>query len=272
MREDITTPPRSSDLPFQVKMTGISYCDGTYEINRRSSPLTCMEYVVKGKGTVTEDGRTFEAKAGDIYLLHEGRDHYYHSDDEEPWEKIWMNLTGTAVEHLLSAYGLNLVNHVSGVDLETDFKNFYKIAGECTSATEVSDRCSVLFHEILQKIAHHLREENQIEATAGRIKEMIDSSAGFDLNLEEIAGQLFFTKTHIIRVFRKAYGVTPYEYILSGKLRLAKDLLANTSLTVTEISARLNFCDPHYFTNFFRSRTGITPREYRKQKAENKSI
>ncbi len=267
MKEEITTPPRASDLPFQVMMTGISYCDGSYAISRRASPLTCIEYVVKGKGTVTEDGRTFEAKAGDIYLLHEGRNHHYHSDNEDPWEKIWMNLSGTAVEHLLSAYGLDLINHVTGIDLEEEFRNFYRIAGECTSAMEVSDRCSVLFHRILQKIAHHLREDNQNVTTARRMKEMIDSSAGFDLDLDKIAGRLFFTKTHIIRVFREAYGITPYEYILSGKLRLAKDLLANTSLTVTEISARLNFCDAHYFTNFFRSRTGVTPREYRKQKA-----
>ena len=39
MREEITTPPRSARLPFQIRMSGISYCDGTYVIRRTASPI-----------------------------------------------------------------------------------------------------------------------------------------------------------------------------------------------------------------------------------------
>ncbi len=273
MREDIATPPRSSDLPFQVLMSGISYCDGTYIIRRTHSPLTCIEFIVQGEGSVTENEHTFTAKSGDIYILHEGNRHCYYSDEKDPWIKIWMNLSGPAVDHLLYAYGLNLVNHVTGLNLEQDFRQFYQIAGECRTALEVSDRCSLLFHQILQKIAAHVRRAESSSGSVGRsvtaqkIKELIDSTNGFNITLEDIAKQLFFTKTHIIRVFREEYQITPYEYILARKLRLAKDLLINTSLPVSEIAAYLNFCDAHYFTNFFRSRTGKTPREYRKQNA-----
>lgn len=267
MREDITAPPQSTGLPFQVRMSGISYCDGSYVIRRPASRLTCMEFVIRGKGTVSENGVSFSAEAGDIYLLHEGRDHYYYSDGEDPWIKIWMNLSGTAVEHLIYAYGLNAVNHVRGLDLEQEFREFYETAGASKTAVECSDRCSVLFHQILQKIAGHLRnQEDSGSATARRIKEIIDAAKGYDVSLEDLAQQMFFTKTHLIRVFRAEYNVTPYEYILARKLRLAKDLLINTSLPIAEISSYLNFCDAHYFTNFFRSRAGMSPREYRKRK------
>ena len=266
MKEEIATPPRSSGLPFQVRMSGISYCDGTYFIRRTASPLTCMEYIIDGEGTVTENGKGFTAKKGDIYLLREGNNHHYYSSETDPWVKIWMNLSGPAVEHLLYAYGLDGVNHISGLDLEHDFREFYETARACKNAAECSDRCSILFHRILQKISDHLRRQaGTTSPTAQKMKELIDASKGYDITLEELSKQLFFTKTHLIRIFREKYKVTPYEYILTRKLRLAKDLLTNTSLSITEISAYLNFCDAHYFTNFFRSRTGITPKEYRKQ-------
>ena len=267
MREEITTPPRSARLPFQIRMSGISYCDGTYVIRRTASPITCMEYVIEGKGSVTENDETFTAQAGDIYLLHEGKDHYYFSDAQEPWTKIWMNLTGTTVEHLIYAYGLDRINHVRGLNLSEEFHRFYDTARTCVTAEEAADRCALIFHEILQKIADYLRTQTAEESSTARtIKGLIDAAPAYNITLEELSGQLYFSKTHLIRVFRAEYKVTPYEYILSRKLRLAKDLLTNTSLSVGEISAYLNFCDAHYFSNFFRERTGTTPREYRKGK------
>lgn len=265
MREEIATPPRSGGLPFRVQMSGISYCDGSYIIRRPSSKITCMEYILEGEGTVCEGERSFTAKKGDIYLLHEGKDHYYFSDGDSPWVKIWMNVTGPATEHLLYAYGLDRVNHIPGLNLEKDFRAFYETAKGCTTATEVSETCSLIFHRILHKIAEHLRDSAPDSTTARKMKEIIDGAKGYDITLEQLSKELFFTKTHLIRVFRAEYHITPYEYILSRKLRLAKDLLINTSLPITEIAAYLNFCDAHYFTNFFRSRTGIAPREYRKR-------
>ncbi len=267
MREIITTPPYCGHLPFRVLMSGISYCDGSYVIRRNTSPLTCIEYVIQGEGTVHEDGRSFTARAGDIYILHEGRNHYYYSDDKNPWIKIWMNLSGSAVEHLLSAYGLQMVNQISGLNLEEDFKAFYTMASECHVANEVSEKGAILFHQILQKIATYRAEETDpYTENARKIKEIIDTAENFEVSLDDIANTLHFTKTHLIRTFRQSYRMTPYEYILAQKLRLATDLLTNTNLPISEIAVYLNFCDSHYFSTFFRSRTGISPREYRKQK------
>ena len=270
MREEIATPPGSSGLPFRVRMSGISYCDGSYLIHRPKSPLTCIEYILKGKGTVTENGETFQAKEGDIYLLHEGRSHHYYSDGDDPWIKIWMNLSGSAVDHLISAYGLDRINHVEGLNLEAEFREFYQCARTAATAEEMSDKGAILFHSILQKITDHLRKTSGSDSpTAKKIKEIIDGAKGYNVTLEDIAKETFFTKTHLIRVFREEYHTTPYEYILSRKLRLAKDLLVNTSLPISEISSYLNFCDAHYFTNFFRSRTGVSPKEYRKREKMN---
>ena len=94
MYEDIICFTPEKDYPFTVSMTGISYCDGSYIINRPHSFTSCIEYIIEGSGTVMCNNRRYTAKKGDVYLLREGTDHYYYSDTDTPWTKIWINFTG----------------------------------------------------------------------------------------------------------------------------------------------------------------------------------
>ena len=65
MYEDlIAFTPNVPNAPFQILMSGISYCDGTYKISRPNSPLYCFEYIYKGKGMVHLNQAAFPAKAG----------------------------------------------------------------------------------------------------------------------------------------------------------------------------------------------------------------
>lgn len=72
---------------FAVEMTGITYPDPRYHIEREHSPLHCMEYVISGEGHIVMDGREYRPKAGDAYLLAAGKDHSYWADADRPWKK-----------------------------------------------------------------------------------------------------------------------------------------------------------------------------------------
>ena len=58
-------------------------------------------------------------------------------------------------------------------------------------------------------------------------------------------------------------GITPYHYLLERKAGVAKQLLKNTAMSITEIAHRLGFSNCHYFSAFFSKRAGMSPREYR---------
>ena len=59
-------------------------------------------------------------------------------------------------------------------------------------------------------------------------------------------------------------GKTAKDYINDRMLVAAKRLLADDSLSITQVSQALGFEYPQHFVRFFKARTGVTPSEYRK--------
>ena len=72
------------------------------------------------------------------------------------------------------------------------------------------------------------------------------------------------SKYHFCRRFRNAVGTTVMDYILRTRIMMAKDMLDNENMTVTEISNKCGFSSLSYFSRVFKEKTGKTPVEYRK--------
>jgi len=72
------------------------------------------------------------------------------------------------------------------------------------------------------------------------------------------------SRSNLMRVFRKATGQTPIEYLLRLRIQKAMELLRNSSLSITEIALEVGFNDSNYFTRQFRRVLGETPRSFRR--------
>lgn len=67
----------------------------------------------------------------------------------------------------------------------------------------------------------------------------------------------------LARRFRRFFNDSPMDYLISLRINRVKKLLLHTDLTVTEIAYQTGFKDSSYLTRQFKSRTGMTPRQYR---------
>lgn len=85
------------------------------------------------------------------------------------------------------------------------------------------------------------------------------------LTLDEIAAALYVSKCYLCRAFSRAVGMTVMEYIGSRRLVLAKQLLAETSKSISEIAVEAGFSGFSYFSNYFRRAEGKTPSVYRRE-------
>lgn len=266
MWEDIRTfPPAKEHLPLTMELCGVSYCDGSYLIYRKRSPIWVAEYVVEGTGTVILDGVQHTASAGDVYLLPAGHEHRYFSDSLHPWTKIFFNASGPVIQNLVEAYGL--AGHVvfKSCPLEKLFRELIALTEKKLAPDELLSRSALRIHQILIELFRKSRKQDPVSPEAYQLKNYIDSRITGHLTMDELSSTIHRSVDNAIHIFKSAFGKTPYAYYLERKLELAKNLLTNTKLPIGQISAYLGFEDPHYFSNRFRWFTQQSPSDYRKQ-------
>ena len=92
----------------------------------------------------------------------------------------------------------------------------------------------------------------------------IDGNAG----LEEIAGQFELSSRQIRRIVQKELGVPPIQLLLTRRLLLAKQLLTETALPVTEIAFASGFSSLRRFNDAFNARYKMAPTRLRKKATE----
>lgn len=86
-----------------------------------------------------------------------------------------------------------------------------------------------------------------------------------DLSRHEIAKAAHISESYLSHLFSKETGLSIKDYINNERLKLAKSLLADTSLPISLVAMRSGYNSPSYFGAFFKKATGTTPAEYRKQ-------
>ena len=97
---------------------------------------------------------------------------------------------------------------------------------------------------------------------AKNIYEYLLAHADENVSLDEIAGELFFSKSYVKTVFKKYTNKTIIQALAEIKAERAKKLLGEGK-SVKETAERLSYCNAAYFAAAFKKVTGVTPTEYR---------
>lgn len=95
------------------------------------------------------------------------------------------------------------------------------------------------------------------------VRRYIDQHFKEPLNLDLLADEAFVNKYYLAHAFKREYGISPINYMLSRRIEESKYLLAETDLPLSQISQALGFSSPSYFSQSFRRSEGLSPTEYR---------
>ncbi|WP_424878824.1 helix-turn-helix transcriptional regulator [Streptomyces sp. SLBN-8D4] len=84
-----------------------------------------------------------------------------------------------------------------------------------------------------------------------------------ELDLGAVAAHAGYSRYHFLRAFKEAYGETPGQYLTHRRIERAEEMLRAADLSVTEICHLVGFSSLGTFSARFKTRTGLTPSEYR---------
>ena len=96
-----------------------------------------------------------------------------------------------------------------------------------------------------------------------RAREYINDNLERKIGLKELARELDISQYYFSHLFRKSTGVSPYRYVIQQRVVRAKELLTNTSMSISEIALACGFNSQSQMTLHFRKLTGTTPKKYR---------
>lgn len=96
--------------------------------------------------------------------------------------------------------------------------------------------------------------------------EYINLNYSNKISLDEICGVTYVSKHHLCRKFKATIGITVMEYILTTRIAIAKKMLATDDCSIGEISERCGFSSLAYFCQAFKTCTGMSAKQYRKNK------
>ena len=264
MKEDVYHIYQDNDMKSLIRfhICGTTFPDKTYQISRAEAKTYCIEYVEAGSGTVHLNDETFYPHAGDSYILHAGKEQNYYSNKDDPWKKHFVNVSGKLVDSLTSCYGISNIAYFKCLNLGKEIKRIIEIAQ--SDQKDRSPELIAILNEIFLKMYKHGQSTDELSKLGVQMKDFLNTQITSKFNIELLCKHISRSESQTIRIFKQLFGITPYQYVLSKKIGLAKKLLENTSLSINEISEKLCFSNTFNFSNAFKKKVGDSPQAYRK--------
>lgn len=170
----------------------------------------------------------------------------------------------------------NLISPDTSKNYEAIFNNFAKMI-EIYFKNDIfweTDIFSLFFKNISIFAKEYFRPKNDPKASLppnvqkehydkfSNLLIYIDEHYADDLNLEDTAAIVGFSKFHFSRLFKQYTNTTFYDYLCKKRITCAKEMLAE-NIPVTTIAYQTGFNTPSAFCRCFKKYTGYSPSEFR---------
>ena len=114
------------------------------------------------------------------------------------------------------------------------------------------------------------KNQKQIDAVIS-VRNYIDNNYDSNLNLNHLSKTQFVSKFHLLRLFKKYYGLTPKQYLIDKRIEKSKELLKN-GMSVTETCFTVGFTSLGSYSTLFKRKTRKTPAQFQKEQFSRRHL
>jgi len=208
-----------------------------------------IHYVKSGSGTFKNERGEYSVTAGQLFVIRPGEVTYYKASEDDPWKYSWIGFTGEIASVFDSAPDVitaDCQSHFEAMQkyIELDYMREEALAGQ-----------SILL------IADLFGEKNGGKNSSGfaaRAANYISVHYMYSISVESISDKLNVDRRYLSRLFKREYGVTVQEFILSTRMKHAAEFLEN-GYSVTQSANMSGYTDVFNFSKMFKRYYGVTP-------------
>lgn len=209
------------------------------------------------KGTIIANNQ--KLNDGDFYVMVPNKIQDYTYVSIENCKYYWIHFSGNNVEEILKyfniSHGFNAKNRFTH-EIEILLNSlFYSISFD-------DDESNKARTAVFQSLFPLLGAPQNRTVHFSRAKKIL-SDPSSNVSIKELADMYNLTTEHFIRTFKLAYGKSPSNYRTAARITLAKNLLCESTFSISEIAEMCSYKDSYYFSKLFKKYVGTSPTKYR---------
>lgn len=265
-RAESTPPARGA--PRLLYITQDQYSPGW---NSSLHTHGCAElfFITDGHGRFRTQTEEFPVAIRDLILINNNVPHTELSQLDNPLEYIVLGVDGPAPMTGASGYAM-IHLHRGWEPLMSCLELMLLEARE--AQPDYEQACGALLSVVLVQLARQEEVTLSQEPSGPRtsrecdlVRRYIDNHFKENLTLDQLAQLAHLNKYYLAHTFRREFGVSPINYLISRRIEESRFLLRETDHTLSLISQMLGFSSLSYFSQCFRRVEGISPMEYRRR-------
>ena len=230
---------------------------------------TELFFIVSGKGQFLIQDQIFPVGINDLVIINPNVIHTEDSLNAQPLEYIVLGIEGVELKTGTTNNGqFSILDQFESVEISSCLRNILRETEMKNTGYE--DVCQaymeILIIRLMRSTALAIPTEPQTVSAnrqCAAVRRYIDLHFKEPLTLELLAEEGHMNKYYLSHAFKREYGVSPINYMISRRIEESKYLLAETDLSLSQIAQLLGFSSLSYFSQVFRKTQTMTPMEYR---------
>ncbi len=259
-----TTDPMATtriSLKTVYKLEADSSYDVTTNEDNREGLIALR--TIGGRGSLKIDGYSSKIVNPGTLIIFEYSEIRNYFCDSDKWNFWWFEFSANS-RHL----PLNTILKVESVIDERDHgEKCLRLlrSREITARGFASAIFTSLFYSWIFSYREKRSEVNIHQEAVDKVIHYMHSNLANSLIVKNMAHLVGLSERRFRQVFKEITGNSPKKYYDKIRLNMAKELLNNTSISVSEISSRLGYSSLFHFSKVFKKQQGIPPSYYRKR-------
>ena len=239
-----------------------------------------IHYVTKGYGTFKFNGKVYNLKQGDIFILLKGMQVEYVASIDDPWEYYWIGFSGSNANEYLNRTSITN-SCVANCEENSKIPQIILNMCEISKTYNPSSSDDILLLKELYSLLYALIEEfpKPFEYKDKELHKYIQDALNFinsnymhSITVQEIADYVNLSRSYLYKMFIKNLGISPQRYLINLRMYKATLLLKGTKLPIGEVASRVGYSDSLLFSKTFSKHFSMSPLNYRNNQVNKSSI
>ena len=261
----------SSFMDMNLFQFGLEACEPGHSFGPASRNHYLFHYVLSGCGKMmTDDGRSYNIRTGEGFLITPGCVTTYVADHRLPWTYMWLEFDGMRTKEALAIAGLTKENPVYharfGTFRETMANEMlHIIRNKDESQYHLIGHLYLFMDSLVRSLAapsyaggDKLRDFYVNEAIS-----YIERNFQNNITVEDIASNAGLNRSYFGKLFRDTVGQSPQQFLMQYRMIRAADLLRLTDFSIKDVGNAVGYDDQLRFSRAFKNYHGMSPREWR---------